>query len=419
MSSAPYTPPTDPSNETDTQNFDSAFLDMVPSVNGDGETGEGLASVPSAATAAAASANADDDRASLFDGYSYRERDAASILLEEDEPLSPVDRISAEHPRQTSQEDDHDRVTPSSQEALSADTLEETLSRDNDSSSTIHEDALSLTAPSTTADDSSASEAVDPARLVPLGSRSNTHARQRSGIPALDRGLPSDLEDEEDSESDDEWDLIEKPRDGRAESNGSRGTTLFARGVVDRYRLGVLKKKESRATLVTARTAPLLEGSGSPESKFRRGITFTSSKFKPRPKPVTSQSYSTPSTSTRTDRAVYVAHAASASQPAPSALSPKMSASLSLPVNLAPGGHDRPAGSDHSAGSSRPGSVSPTKASRTRIVDDSDPLSSSSSSRFKKMGKQSTDKMMSIFGGSKSTAVSSSPSSTPTPQPSP
>ncbi|KAF8684675.1 Agc agc-unique protein kinase [Rhizoctonia solani] len=63
--------------------------------------------------------------------------------------------------------------------------------------------------------------------------------REKSGITALDRFLDADTDD------DDDWDLVEKPRADEAAFNGrggKSGNNLFARGVVDRYRLTVFRK---------------------------------------------------------------------------------------------------------------------------------------------------------------------------------
>lgn len=71
---------------------------------------------------------------------------------------------------------------------------------------------------------------------------------ERSGVAALDRGL-GDIDDEDESATereDDDWDFIERP--GGEEVNGQRGTSLFARGVVDRYRLAVFSRKQSPLT---------------------------------------------------------------------------------------------------------------------------------------------------------------------------
>ena len=410
-----------------------------------------MASKPSSATQAAAALA--DDRASLFDGYSYRERDAASILMEEDEPLSPVDRASGELMRSSFEQGNFSsNETRQSLDALTSE-VGESPAPNNDSTSTINEDTASSDVPSTsTVDDSS--EAISPSVSPGLPRPrlpSQQHHRQRSGIPALDRGLPSDIEAEEDEDDeDDDWDLVEKPRDGRGEHNGSRGTTLFARGVVDRYRLGVLKKKESRAsglsgsgmstprsvsaaTLSTSNSSMTIgnDSSSSPsESRIRRGLTFKSSKFKVRPKTATSHSYATASKAPPTSQAP-----SSSSNPNSSAsLSPSnMSASYSLPANLATNGHGGNRRSDHSAASStlgstpeRSSSASPTKGlrvvsgGRSTGGEESD-AGGTSSSRMSgqermKMGK---DKMMSLFGVKSSTSSSSSTSNQPPNNPSP
>ena len=47
-------------------------------------------------------------------------------------------------------------------------------------------------------------------------------------------------EDATEREEDDDWDFVEAL--GGEDRNGSKGTSLFARGVVDRYRLAVFRK---------------------------------------------------------------------------------------------------------------------------------------------------------------------------------
>ena len=110
--------------------------------------------------------------------------------------------------------------------------------------------------------------------------------REKSGVPALDRDL-SDANEEEDDvrterDDDDDWNFIEA--DAVEERNGARGTSLFARGVVDRYRLAVFRKGSapSRSTttnyiarLSAAVAATTTNGGGSPSltAKERRGRT--------------------------------------------------------------------------------------------------------------------------------------------------
>ena len=116
--------------------------------------------------------------------------------------------------------------------------------------------------------------------------------REKSGVPALDRDL-SDANEEDDvrteRDDDDDWDFIEA--DGVEERNGARGTSLFARGVVDRYRLAVFRKGSTpnrstttndtgrlsaaatAAATATNNTTNGISGSPSPTAKERRGRT--------------------------------------------------------------------------------------------------------------------------------------------------
>ncbi|KNZ76335.1 RAC family serine/threonine-protein kinase like protein [Termitomyces sp. J132] len=67
--------------------------------------------------------------------------------------------------------------------------------------------------------------------------------REKSGVPALDRYLSDGGDEtevtEREEDEDDDWDFIEAV-DGE-DRNGAKGTSLFARGVVDRYRLAVFR----------------------------------------------------------------------------------------------------------------------------------------------------------------------------------
>jgi hypothetical protein len=82
----------------------------------------------------------------------------------------------------------------------------------------------------------------------PVKTTARSKRRERSGIPALDKDLPDESETGEDTEAargflddeDDDWDFVEAV-DGE-DRNGAKGTSLFARGVVDKYRLAVFRK---------------------------------------------------------------------------------------------------------------------------------------------------------------------------------
>ena len=122
-----------------------------------------------------------------------------------------------------------------------------------------------------------------------LAARQARGRRERSGIPALDKYL-SDGPDEEDDDAterdeDDDWDFVEAPGIGVEDRNGAKGTSLFARGVVDRYRLAVFRKvstpsKNSSArrnvsgmSLAPSDVTPAIDASPSPSPsvKQRRG----------------------------------------------------------------------------------------------------------------------------------------------------
>ena len=86
------------------------------------------------------------------------------------------------------------------------------------------------------------------ASRLPGNARTARPRKERSGVPALDRYL-SDAVDEDtelteaEQGEDDDWDFIEAA-DGE-DRNGAKGTSLFARGVVDRYRLAVFRKSST------------------------------------------------------------------------------------------------------------------------------------------------------------------------------
>lgn len=97
--------------------------------------------------------------------------------------------------------------------------------------------------------------------------------------PAATSKPPLGMSDDED----DDWDFVETP--GGEDRNGTRGNNLFARGVVDRYRLAVFRKSSSsggagghpsgqgqRVASSASRSSAVAEPSdiGSPESSEKR-----------------------------------------------------------------------------------------------------------------------------------------------------
>lgn len=111
--------------------------------------------------------------------------------------------------------------------------------------------------------------------------------REKSGVAALDKYLSDAGDDEhvtepERDEEDEEWDFVEAG-DGE-DKNGAKGTSLWARGVVDRYKLSVFRKgstpgSNSRApgrsfTNLSKSSQQLEDGSAAGDSPSqRRGRT--------------------------------------------------------------------------------------------------------------------------------------------------
>src|SRR6266702_777497 len=345
---APYIPPIDPSNASDTQNFDDTFLDMEPVINDENdmdtdqerereqtdlEPTDGEDSVATPSQSRSSSAHPPDDLVDVFDGYSFKGRH--SVIIDNEEEVSEEEEEEAEEVNVTG---------PSILAELNGEAAAETVVLGHEEPipepKTPEARPTALPPPSTppakrspvvtrpelppvdtTAKPASFTDATPrasedapgPAPTVPIspvkavakaaaaastgpdihhkepkkapaskphGQRSNRqrNRREKSGVPALDRDL-SDANEEEDvrteRDDDDEWDFIEA--DGE-ERNGARGTSLFARGVVDRYRLAVFRKGSTpnRSTPSDAvRLSAATNGSGSPSptAKDRRGRT--------------------------------------------------------------------------------------------------------------------------------------------------
>ena len=126
-----------------------------------------------------------------------------------------------------------------------------------------------------------------PPKAVPsrqtAGNRSSRSRREKSGVPALDRYLSDAIDEATEAEhEDDDWDFVEAA-DGE-DRNGTKGTSLFARGVVDRYRLAVFRKASTPTSrpnmgmrsisgVSNASEATVSEVTESPSPTRRRGRT--------------------------------------------------------------------------------------------------------------------------------------------------
>ncbi|KAL0575764.1 hypothetical protein V5O48_006207 [Marasmius crinis-equi] len=128
-----------------------------------------------------------------------------------------------------------------------------------------------VAAPATPEKDSKTKPPLPPKSLLPSkASRSTRFRKERSGIPALDRDLSDAGEEaterDDDDDEDDDWDFIEAD-DGIEDRNGAKGTSLFARGVVDKYRLAVFSRKSSTPHRVPRSVSGMSKDSDRPPSE--------------------------------------------------------------------------------------------------------------------------------------------------------
>ncbi|TDL20933.1 hypothetical protein BD410DRAFT_790285 [Rickenella mellea] len=356
----PYIPPIDPSNASDTQNFDDAFLDMEPVIQDETEQTEsdtggeptdtdktdGEDSVRTPAQSRSPSVHPDpevEDGPDLFDGYSYKGRN--SILIDDEDepedvedeyedeesvledakaaiaaldaglhetssPLTPQDhtpepktpeqrKLSLVEPAAVdgrtpsvdviAREESEDHAVPKPAES-SPTTVEITPKVDGDKSvpqipespESPVEKVLPV-APAT----SHISKTLPPAIAARVGVMGPVHAprakREKSGVPALDKYLSDPIDEDNEGterEEEDDWDFVEAP--GGEERNGAKGPSLFARGVVDRYRLAVFRKVSTPGKNNTQRNfsgvsydsdanVSAVSGTPSPAEKHSRG----------------------------------------------------------------------------------------------------------------------------------------------------
>ena len=79
-----------------------------------------------------------------------------------------------------------------------------------------------------------------PAKSSNVPRPSKGKRREKSGIAALDKHIGDGIDELTEREEEDDWHLVEAGEE--EERNGAKGTSLFARGVVDRYKLAVFRK---------------------------------------------------------------------------------------------------------------------------------------------------------------------------------
>ncbi|TIA89688.1 hypothetical protein E3P99_01936 [Wallemia hederae] len=246
----PYIPPTNPDDHLDTQNFDETFLDMEPVIDDDDLNASNI-DPERAAIADEAIRDADANNEDLFDKYSYRRlnEDGQSVMYEEEH-----EDVSNDHDHEHGKDQDevveklematdvHDANEEEIQEALARQSYEEALGVDK-------------TPPSAAAAAPSVPDKVSESQSV-VTHHSNglkKRRREKSGVLAFDRPMLvsssssssiADDEDATDDNDDDDWNLVES--DTPIAPNGRRmnPSSLFARGVTDKYKL-ILRRQNS------------------------------------------------------------------------------------------------------------------------------------------------------------------------------
>ena len=284
---APYIPPIDPSNASDTQNFDDTFLDMEPVLDDPNEgdqtdtdqereqtdtdrTDEESNATPSQSRSPSVVPPANDS-VDVFDGYSFKGRH--SILMDSDEEEEPEEEdekslveggesVESQEPVVDGALSTGDRTpkarTPELQQPSLPEEAPAEVPKTPTEPSPIN---IAIGTPRTSEDksppdvpsekpatDSKRSKAKAPRGTVPRVVAKNTRVRrEKSGVPALDRDLSDTLDEDDDvtEKEDEDWDFIEAA-DGE-DRNGTQGPSLFARGVVDRYKLAVFRKVSTPA----------------------------------------------------------------------------------------------------------------------------------------------------------------------------
>ncbi|KAK7063688.1 hypothetical protein R3P38DRAFT_2674852 [Favolaschia claudopus] len=370
----PYIPPIDPSNASDTQNFDETFLDMEPVLDdvnddsmdtdqepvtdGDGDGDEERDTTPSQSRSSSIHANgsanlsgsgsvggsakkvegADEEEVDVFDGYSFKGRH--SVLLDDDEDddsgsgseeededeegdlLKNVDvslepdtpKADVEADAEPEEEEVAEPKTPEARPVVPVEPVPELPTQTTTVEEGIMEEPRSpppdgtipaappapeepkqprrskdqqrpvVTAPPVPEKDV---HPKPPAKIIPA--KAGRARREKSGVPALDRQFADDAEaterEEEDDDADDDWDFIEAV-DGE-DRNGAQGTSLFARGVVDRYRLAVFRKASTPGRTVSRAESEVSvggESGDSPSPSQRRGRTGAGLTFRKHPR---------------------------------------------------------------------------------------------------------------------------------------
>jgi hypothetical protein len=191
----------------------------------------------------------------VFDGYQYRHQDIISVFDPETEGLEGVD--NAEEIRSDDTEDGDEAVPELVGDVTPLDSARASLLDRMDG-----EDEVGTTTVKTRP--SSEAKTAMLQRIQALTTEASSVKTSRHSREILNRGpgdrssriIPSENEDEE-------WDIVEDVPEAVAKNGRD---TLFARGVVDKYKLALLKRKES-----TIRKKPSIKFKRSPASSTMLG----------------------------------------------------------------------------------------------------------------------------------------------------
>lgn len=166
--------------------------------------------------------------------------------------LTPAEEIAALHKAALAATEASEPSTPVREVAAPAPSGEEEKTPEGTAAKTEEEEApqTPLTPqaaprprPSISESVAKATPTAPPASKILVAARSGRPRREKSGIPALDRYMSDGGDDEmTERDEDDDWDFVEALPIGAEDRNGAKGTSLFARGVVDRYKLSVFRK---------------------------------------------------------------------------------------------------------------------------------------------------------------------------------
>jgi len=237
----PYVPAVNPNDATDTQNFDETFLAMEPTYvqdddpphpgaeekkkdDSEEEAGEDGDDTEGGARKIEPQGAVDENGHDVFDGYSYlapsHERDSIILEDEEDESMGGGESGVETEGNNKSGSESNDPTSSASQSPS--------------------KDKLSSPQPTTT-------------------------------IIVNESEEPSQPSSNDEDDTEEEWDVVVTPENGQSDLNGRLGrrpgNTLFARGVVDKYKLRMRKLNEG-STGANSLQATSLRPFGSSKSSF-------------------------------------------------------------------------------------------------------------------------------------------------------